>query len=74
MWKLICTSDEGCRNTNIIIKQGIPKINMSKTSPSSTLGFGFSPHEDNCDISSEDFVHKDCMHIHQKMSGMYWGI
>ena len=29
--KLIWTSGEGCRNTNTISKQGIPKINPNKT-------------------------------------------
>ena len=29
---------------------------MNTTSPSSTLGFGWSPHKDPCDILSEDLV------------------
>ena len=52
MWK----SGEGLINTNAISKQGIPKINIKKTSPSSTLGFGCSPHKYNCDILSEYLV------------------
>ena len=48
--KLVWTSSENCRNKNTIIKQGIPKSNMNKTSPSSTLVFGCSPHKDTCDI------------------------
>ena len=50
--KLIWTSGEGCININITIKQGIPKIKINKKSPSSTFGFGYSPHKDNCDILS----------------------
>ena len=50
--KLIWTSDEGCRNKNTISKQGIPKSNMNKKSPSSTFGFGCSSHNDTCDILS----------------------
>ena len=41
--KLIWKSGEGCRNTDTTIKQYIPKSNINKTSPSSTLGFG-CPH------------------------------
>ena len=50
--KLIWTTGEGCINTNTISKQGIPKINMNKTYPLSTLGSGCSPHKDTCDILS----------------------
>ena len=32
--KFILTSGEGCRNTNKIIKQGIPKSYINKISPS----------------------------------------
>ena len=41
--KLIWTSGKGCRNTNTISKQGIPKININIKSPSAKLGFGCSP-------------------------------
>ena len=51
--KLIWTVREGCRNTNTISKQGIPKININMTYPSSTLGFGCYPYKDTCDILSE---------------------
>ena len=51
--KLIWTSGKGCRNTNIIVKQGIPKINMNMTYPSETLGFSCYPHKDTYDIFSE---------------------
>ena len=50
--KSICTSSEGCRNTNTISKQGIPKINMNMASPSAMLVFGCSPHNDTSDFLS----------------------
>ena len=50
--KLIWKSSEGCRNTNTIRKQGIPKSNINKSSPLSTLVFGCYPHNDTCDILS----------------------
>ena len=53
---LIWTSGEGFTNTNTIRKQGIPKINMNITSPSSTLGLFCYPPKDTCDIFSEDFI------------------
>ena len=56
--KLIWTSDEGCRNKNIIIKQGIPKRNMNMISPSETLGIGCYLHKDTCGILSEMLVSK----------------
>ena len=51
---LIWTSGEGSTNTNTIIKQGTPKSNTSKISPSSTFDFGYYPHKETCDILSED--------------------
>ena len=54
--KLIRTSGKGCRNTNIISKQGIPKSNMNMKYPSATLCFCYSPHKEICDISSENLV------------------
>ena len=45
-----------CRNTNTIIKQVIPKINMNMKSPSATLGFGSFLHTDTCNILSEIFI------------------
>ena len=51
--KLIWTSGEGCTNKNAISKQGITKININMTYPSSTLGFVCYPHKDTCDILSE---------------------
>ena len=54
--KLVWASVEYFINTNTISKQGIPKTNINKTSPSSTLGFGCSPHKGTCDILSEDLV------------------
>ena len=54
--KLVWTSVEGCRITNTISKQVITEININKTSPSSTLGFGCSPYNDTCYILSEYLV------------------
>ena len=54
--KLIWTSGEGSRNTNKIIRQGSPKTHTNKVYPSSTLGFGCSPHKNTCDILSEYLV------------------
>ena len=51
--KLICTSGEGFRNTNGIIKKGTPKSNINRTHTLSTLGFGCYPHKYTCDILSE---------------------
>ena len=51
--KLIQTSGEGYRNTNTICKQDIPKININKTSPSSTLVFSCSQKKATCDVLSE---------------------
>ena len=48
--ELIWVSDEGYINTNTIRKQVTPKSDIKKTYPSSTLGFGCSPHKDICDI------------------------
>ena len=65
--KLIWISGEGNRNTNAIIKQGIPKINMNMTYPSLTLGFGV-PHTRTLVISCKNiWSHIYCNHIHQKM-------
>ena len=50
--KLIWTSGEGFKNTNTIIKQGIPRSNIKKKSPSSTLAFGCYPHDYTWDILS----------------------
>ena len=54
--KLIWKSGEGCTNKNKTSKQGIIKNNTNKTSPSSTLGFGCSPHKNTSDILSKDLV------------------
>ena len=54
--KLIWTSIEGCMNTNTIRKQGIPRNNMNKKSPGSTLVLGCSPHKYTCDIFSEYLI------------------
>ena len=48
--KLIWASNNGCINTNTLSKQGIPKININNIFPSSTLGFGCSPHKYTCDL------------------------
>ena len=48
--KLICSSGEGCRNTNTIKKQGIPKININIKSTAAKLGFSCSPNKDTFDI------------------------
>ena len=50
--KLIWISGKGCISTTTISKQGISKINMNMKSPSSILGFGFSPQKNTCDILS----------------------
>ena len=44
------------KNKNTIRKKGIPKIKTNKSTPSSKLSFGCSPHKDNCDILSEALV------------------
>ena len=62
--KLIWVSDEGYRNTNTIRKQGIPKSDIKKTYPSSTLGFGCSPPKDICDIFQKIWFHVHYKHIH----------
>ena len=54
--KLIWTPGDCFRNTNTITKILIPKSNINKTSPSSTLGFGCYPHKDTCGIFSEYLV------------------
>ena len=54
--KLIWTSNGGSRITNEISKKGIPKTNINNIYPSSTLGFGRSPHKETCDIFSKYFV------------------
>ena len=48
----IWTSGEGYINTNTNSKQVIKKVNMNKTYPSSTFGFGCNPHKDTCEILS----------------------
>ena len=63
--KLIWTSGKVCRNTNTLIKQGLPKINMNMTSPLEMLGFGCYPHKDTCDILSEMWFHRYFKHVHQ---------
>ena len=72
--KLIWTSVKGCRNINTIIKQGIPKINMSMESPSSTLGFGCSPHKYSCYILSEIYFFTDIASKLVLKKRVYWGI
>ena len=52
--KLIWTSGEGSRGKKP--RQGSPKININKVSPSSKLGFGCSPHKYTYDILTEDLV------------------
>ena len=65
---LIWTSGEGWRNTNTIVKQDIPKNNMKKTYPSSTLSF--FPHISTRVISCQNiWFHTDCNYIHQKWGG-----
>ena len=54
--KLIWTPGECCRHTNTTRKQGIPKININKKYPPSTLGFICFTHKDTCDILSEYLV------------------
>ena len=71
--KLIWTSGTGCRNKNALSKQGIPKINMNMTSPSSTLVFVCLPHKETCDILSEDLVSHILQEYSSKMRGMYSG-
>ena len=72
--RLMWTSGEGFKNTNKIIKQGITKININKTSPSSTLDFCWSPHTDTCDILSEYLVSHRLQECSSKNKGGYWGI
>ena len=72
--KIIWTSGEVWINTDTISKQGIPKININKTSPSSTLGFGCSPHKETCYILSEDLVSCRLWAYSSKTMGVYWGI
>ena len=70
--KLLCTSDKDCRNTNKISKQGIPKININMTSPSSILEFGYSPHKRTPVISCQkNWFLTYCKHVYQKMRGVY---
>ena len=59
---LIWTSGKDCRITNTISKQGILKRNMNMTSPSKTLGFGCTLHNDTCDILL-DFFSPDIANI-----------
>ena len=65
--KLILTSGEGCRNTNTISKKCIPKSNINKTSPSSTLSFSCSPHKETCDILLEHLVSQRLKSYSSKM-------
>ena len=67
--KLIWTSGEGFINTNKISKQDIPTNNMNNKSPSSTLVFGCSPHNDTCDILSEDLVSNEFQAYSSKNEG-----
>ena len=53
---LIWTSGEVIRITNKTSKKGSPKTDINNISPSSTLGFGCSPHKDTCDMLSENLV------------------
>ena len=71
--KLIRTSDEGSRNTNKTIRQGIPKTHTNKVSYTSSLGFGYSPNNDTCYILSEDLVLSIIQAYYQKMDciGLY---
>ena len=69
--KLIWASGEGIRNTNKISKQGIHKSCINTVSPSSTLGFGCSPHKDTCDILSEYLVSCRFQSYSSKMRGFY---
>ena len=73
--KFILTSGEGCRNTNKIRKQGITKININMTYPSSTLSFVCCPHKDTCDILSEYlFSHILQAYSSKNQGGIFWYI
>ena len=54
--KLIQTSGKGNRITNKMNKQGITKTHTNNIFPTSTLGFGCNPHNDNSDILPEYLV------------------
>ena len=68
--KAIWTSGEGCINIDKISKQDIPKSNMNNASPSSTFGFGCSPHTETCDnILSEYLVSHRFQSYYSKNEG-----
>ena len=69
--KLIWISGESYRDLNTIRKQVIPKNNMNRTYPSSTLSFVYSPYKDTCDILSEYLVSHIFKLYSSKIRGMY---
>ena len=68
--KLIWSSGEGRKNTNKIRRKGIHNIYINKISPSSTLGFGYSPHKDTCGIFQNIWFNADLNHLHKKNRGL----
>ena len=50
MWQTNKEISKRYHNWKKSIKQGSTKTQINKVSPTSTLGFGCSPHKKNCDI------------------------